>query len=330
MDIFEMQAILSIYQRRNYNDAAYQLSISTSSLSKLISKAEEELGIQLFIRATKSRPVELTEAGQKLLPYIKKIITSWQELQRQASQLSNMESMEFNVGFVPSIGTFGDAKLFSSFIMENPNVHLHLWPNSPDKLLDMLHVGSVDCLMIPLSEWDLEPGSPIAKKLFTPGLVAQELRTVGELSIAVNRENPISKLSCLSREDHHLLNGKTVLLNSRSSYSYQLDRIKKELGLGDTSGIHVRMIDFDRPGTIYTMLLDNPDVVVPFVGTLNRRKREWVNIRSGLWSVKTHFYFVYPRSNKATPLKLFRRAVNEFQELVDGPGLNQVILNVKE
>ncbi len=328
MDLFELQAILSVYQCRNYNDAAYQLSISTSSLSKTITKAEEELGVPLFIRATKSRPVELTEAGVKLLPSIKTIITAWQELQRQAQSLANDETTDFHVGYLPSIGSFGDAKLFSSFIMDNPGIHLQLHPGRPDKLLDMLYAGTVDCLIVPLSEWDLSQDSALAAKLFSPSLVAQELRTSQNLILGINRRSPLAKMEKLTRKDYPMLSGKTILLNNRSSYSLHMDKIRQQLSLPNDSDLDFRVMDFDRSGTVYTMLIDNPNAIAPTVGFPVKRKHEWVFVPVEDWNVKTHLYFIYSRSNKSRALRAFRHAVTDFTDIVEGPGFQLGLMDI--
>ncbi|UXN02468.1 LysR family transcriptional regulator [Bartonella sp. HY406] len=60
----ELSIFITVAEQRNFSAAARELGVSTSALSHSIRKLEERLGIQLFIRTTRS--VALTEAGKQL------------------------------------------------------------------------------------------------------------------------------------------------------------------------------------------------------------------------------------------------------------------------
>jgi DNA-binding transcriptional LysR family regulator len=61
----ELSAFVAVAEHRNFTKAAAQLGISRSSLSQTIRSLEEQLGVRLLNRTTRS--VALTDAGERLL-----------------------------------------------------------------------------------------------------------------------------------------------------------------------------------------------------------------------------------------------------------------------
>ena len=64
--------IYTVYQEGSISKAAQKLFISQPSLSVMIQKIEEEVGIPLFDRTCK--PIRLTEAGQEYIKATEEIL----------------------------------------------------------------------------------------------------------------------------------------------------------------------------------------------------------------------------------------------------------------
>lgn len=67
MDINDLESVCAVDICHNYSEAAESIASSPAVISKHIAKVEKELGLRIFERASKSRPVELTPAGQELV-----------------------------------------------------------------------------------------------------------------------------------------------------------------------------------------------------------------------------------------------------------------------
>ena len=72
MDIQYFSEFIKLVEIGNFMEAADELFISQSTLSKHINALEKELEVSLFDRTT--RRVKLTQAGRALLPYAVKIV----------------------------------------------------------------------------------------------------------------------------------------------------------------------------------------------------------------------------------------------------------------
>src|SRR5258708_33483898 len=64
MEIFELRYFLGVAQTENIHRASERLRVSPGSLSKAVSRIEEELGARLFSR--EGRAIRLTDQGRYL------------------------------------------------------------------------------------------------------------------------------------------------------------------------------------------------------------------------------------------------------------------------
>lgn len=86
MRLEQLQYFLEIATSGSISIAAENLYISQSALSRSIKGLEEELGVQLFLRAVDG--VRLTAAGEKLLPYMREVLSKAQDLSQAALTLA--------------------------------------------------------------------------------------------------------------------------------------------------------------------------------------------------------------------------------------------------
>ena len=73
MDINALQAFIEVARKESFSLASETLFITQPAISKRIAGLEEDLGTKLFNRI--SRKVTLTDAGMKLLPKAKLLLS---------------------------------------------------------------------------------------------------------------------------------------------------------------------------------------------------------------------------------------------------------------
>lgn len=86
----------------HFSRAAERLHVSQPALSKQIRQLERELGFPLFRRNRRS--VELTAAGETLLPRVKQLLAQWEEGLGAAAARATEEGKLVRVGFQTSVG----------------------------------------------------------------------------------------------------------------------------------------------------------------------------------------------------------------------------------
>src|SRR5437879_8320776 len=72
----EFNSFVTVAQHRNFRKAATQLGISTATLSHSIRSLEEQVGVRLLNRTTRS--VAPTEAGERLLARLRPVFSDYE------------------------------------------------------------------------------------------------------------------------------------------------------------------------------------------------------------------------------------------------------------
>ncbi|MFH9349578.1 LysR family transcriptional regulator [Kitasatospora sp. NPDC017646] len=82
--VHQLRLLLTLAEELHFKRAAARLYLTQPALSQQISALEHRLGVQLFTRT--SRRVELTAAGESLLPMARKVVTAMEHLRNAASR----------------------------------------------------------------------------------------------------------------------------------------------------------------------------------------------------------------------------------------------------
>lgn len=124
MDIPSLQAFTSVAENGSFSAAAEALFLTQPAISKRISSLEDELGTRLFDRI--GRQIQLTEAGQALLPRARKIIIDVQDSQRAIRNLSGGIGGQLAIGTSHHIGLHRLPPVLRAFNQSYPEVELDI------------------------------------------------------------------------------------------------------------------------------------------------------------------------------------------------------------
>lgn len=92
MRLEQLQAFLETVQTQSISTAAHNLSLPQSSVSRMISKLENELQVSLFERSPLG--VKLSSIGIQLLPFIEESYHSLTLLKKEAQKLSTVSQLQ--------------------------------------------------------------------------------------------------------------------------------------------------------------------------------------------------------------------------------------------
>jgi DNA-binding transcriptional LysR family regulator len=81
-DLDSLASFVALAERANFRAAAEEVALSPAAFSERIRRLEEDLGVELFTRTT--RTVAITPAGLRLLPRAKRLLTEAKQLRRAA------------------------------------------------------------------------------------------------------------------------------------------------------------------------------------------------------------------------------------------------------
>ena len=111
LNVRYLEEFVTLTEKNNFLEAAECLFISQSCLSKHIKKLEAEIGVELFERTT--RTVVLTEFGQMLLPYAKKMVGLEYEFEKNVHRTGQRQYCAWVDSFNETARDYGtDCRIF--------------------------------------------------------------------------------------------------------------------------------------------------------------------------------------------------------------------------
>ena len=127
----------------NLTEVAHTLHTSQPGVSRQIRELEEELGIELFVRAGK-RLTGLTEPGGHVLPIIERMLMESSNLRQAGQEFVAQQSGLLSVAATHSQARYAMPVAVQEFRTQFPNVKLHLHQGSPKQIAQMLIDGEAD------------------------------------------------------------------------------------------------------------------------------------------------------------------------------------------
>src|SRR5687767_3731669 len=119
-----MTAFLAVAEKRSFRAAADELGVTGSAVSQTIRQVEEELGVQLLLRTTRS--VTLTEAGEHLR---RGLAPAFAEMRATLASLDELRArpagtLRLNVSSIAE--SFLSESLLAEFLAQYPDIKLEV------------------------------------------------------------------------------------------------------------------------------------------------------------------------------------------------------------
>lgn len=153
IDLRQLRYFVFVAEELHFGKAARRLNMSQPPLSQQIKALEEHLGVQLFKRTQRS--VELTAAGQHLLPEARRLL---QDMERIAEQTKQAEAgqtgfLRIGLNFSAPFHPF-TTKLLQAFHTKYPHVRIELVLHEKNNLLELadLSGAQLDAALIWMDE----------------------------------------------------------------------------------------------------------------------------------------------------------------------------------
>ena len=127
----------------NLTEVAKVLHTSQPGVSRQIRELEEELGVDLFVRAGK-RLTSLTEVGTLIVPIIENMLKDAESLKRAGEEFTQQASGRLSIATTHSQARYALPGAVRDFRQRYPQVSLNLHQGTPDQVAEMLISGQAD------------------------------------------------------------------------------------------------------------------------------------------------------------------------------------------
>lgn len=120
VELRQLQYFLKVAQKEHVTQAAEELHVAQSAVSRQIHHLEEELGIDLFMQ--KGRNLQLTPVGQLFCKRVEGILKDLDRAVGEVHEFLDPEKGEIRIGFPHSLGIHLIPTIVSEFRKRYPNV----------------------------------------------------------------------------------------------------------------------------------------------------------------------------------------------------------------
>lgn len=146
METNDLRELLILAEKRSYTATADALFISPSSLSRHIAAMEQQLGVSLFYR--NSRSVLVTRYGELLLPYARKITELEDEYREELEKVRRSDGAGLCIGTFFGLSSLGIMTQIAKFLGDNREISLDIKIDTNDRLPDLLREGKYDLAFV--------------------------------------------------------------------------------------------------------------------------------------------------------------------------------------
>lgn len=184
------ELIYTVYQEGSISKAAQKLYISQPSLSVMIQRIEEEVGVPLFDRT--SKPIRLTEAGQEYVKASEEIMHIEKAFQNYLEACQELQTGTLTIGSNQLLSSLVLPRYIGQFIQRYPNIHLNLVDDNSIVLENLATAGQLDLVL---------DNHPLDRNLFEQHILRKE-----QLLLAVPAE-----FACNRGLEEYQLSGEDIL-----------------------------------------------------------------------------------------------------------------------
>ncbi len=155
-NLLKYLAFVETVDKGSFTKAADSLNYAQSSISKMIADLEKEWGISLLQRNKKG--VCLTSSGEQVLPYARKILSDFAEMQQKVDAIHGIQSGIVRIGTFSSVAINWLPDVFAKFQEDYPGIDYEMLLGDYDEVETWIGEGRVDCgfLRLPVnSDFDV-------------------------------------------------------------------------------------------------------------------------------------------------------------------------------
>lgn len=164
----------------NVSATAERLYTSQPGVSKQIRQLEDELGVQIFLRAGKQL-TQITPAGQQIVNLAGRIMAEVDNIKRIAQEQNDQRRGSISIATTHTQARYALPPVIREFIGRYPEVALHMHQGSPVQIAELAAAHAVDfaiatealelfegLVMLPCYRWNrslvVPPGHPLTQR----------------------------------------------------------------------------------------------------------------------------------------------------------------------
>lgn len=156
MNIQQFQYVLAVVDLKNFESAADKCFVTQSTLSTMIGRFEDEIGVKIFNRKTK--PVSITTEGELIIERLRIVLNEIDALNNVVQELKGEMVGNLKIGIIPTIAPYLLPLFLPEFASRFPAIKISVREMTTAQIQQALRMRTIDLgiLALPLHDESME------------------------------------------------------------------------------------------------------------------------------------------------------------------------------
>jgi LysR family hydrogen peroxide-inducible transcriptional activator len=142
MNIQQLEYIVHVHEEKHFARAAERSFVTQPTLSMMIQKLEDELGVKIFDRS--KQPVATTKEGLVIIEMAKRVVYEFKGIKSFTNELTKDFTGDVYVGVIPTLAPYLLPLILKNMSKEFPTVRWHFKELFTSEILIRLKTGTLD------------------------------------------------------------------------------------------------------------------------------------------------------------------------------------------
>ena len=142
MNIQQLEYIIAVDNHRHFSKAAEASFVTQPTLSMMIQKLEDELGVRIFDRT--QTPIEPTDVGRKVIEQARVSIAQINQIKEIVEEEKGVIKGVFRLAIIPTVSPYLLPKLMQTHREQNSDIRLVISEMTTNQILANLAKGTID------------------------------------------------------------------------------------------------------------------------------------------------------------------------------------------
>ncbi|MFK8009941.1 MAG: LysR substrate-binding domain-containing protein [Saprospiraceae bacterium] len=227
MNFQQLEYIIEVERTRHFAEAAKNCFVTQPTLSMMIKKLEQELGVMIFDR--KQKPIAPTQQGKKIIEHAKAILKQKNQLLQAVQEEKETLEGDLRLGIIPTIAPYLIPLFIKKLTTNSPQINIIAEEINTSMIIDKLKNGQLDIgiLATPLEEENIEEIPIFYEEFFLYGSTDFDKKFILPEDINLNQLLLLEEGHCLRSQVLNLCHLKEKLKSNFSYKSGSLETLKR-------------------------------------------------------------------------------------------------------
>lgn len=142
MTLQQLEYVMAVYRFKHFAKAADHCNVTQPTLSSMIQKLEDELGVKIFDR--RKQPIKPTPSGQLIIERAWSVLVRARRLKEVVEEQKHSLFGTFNLGVIPTVAPYLIPRFLPQLMNEYPDMDIRVTELKTEDMRRALQRGDID------------------------------------------------------------------------------------------------------------------------------------------------------------------------------------------